>query len=82
MDDSTREMRLRFADCLRRFLSGKVTCDHVIEEFGSSGDDQIREIMDLVREETKGLDRYKKFEHLKSEFGGRMEEIIARLEGR
>jgi hypothetical protein len=52
--------RRKVADCVRLLLAGKVSCDHVLEEFGSTGDDKVQEILTLI-EETAGREgRYRK----------------------
>ena len=80
MEENAKKLRKQAADCIRQFLSGHVSCDHLIEEFRSADDRDIREIIQLVEEATAGIDRYQRLERREPGFREKMEKLIHRLE--
>lgn len=80
MEDSVRKIRRHLAGCIRQFLSGHVSCDHLTEEFKATDDSDIREILDLIDKATKEIDKYKRLDRSESEFKEKMEGLIRKLE--
>ena len=80
MNDQSRTVRKKAADCIRRFLSGNVSCDHLVEEFRSSEDREVREVIELVEKATENIDKYERLDRSEAEIKGLMENLIARLE--
>ena len=80
MDDRVRRMRSQLAVCIRQFLSGHVSSDHLSEEFKTSDDSRIREALDLIEKETASIDKYKRQDRSDSEFKEKMESLARRLE--
>ena len=80
MKDSTQEIRKRVAECIRQFLSGHVSCDHLIYEFKHSDDEDVREIIRLVEEATADIDKYERADRRESHFKESMEALIRKLE--
>lgn len=68
------------AECIRQLLAGKISCDHLIEEFKYSRDSDVRAIVKLIEKATEGLDLYERVERGESEFVETMEGFIKRLE--
>ena len=79
-DEKYRAVRKNAAECIRQFLAGRVSCDHLIDEFGRTGDEVLNDAVRLIEEETVGFDRYAKLEGLDGEFRERMEKLVERLE--
>ena len=78
--DEYRAVRKKAAECIRQFLAGRVSCDHVIDEYGRTGDALLSEVVRLIEEEAAGFDRYAKLEGLHSEFRERVEKLAERLD--
>ena len=80
MEDRMIEIRKQVAQCLRQFLKGHVSCDHLIEEFKHADDSKVREIIELIEKETEKIDKYEIKERRESEFKETMENLIKKLE--
>jgi hypothetical protein len=80
MPEEAKALRKKVVECVKLLLSGVISCDHLIEEFGDSEDPEVREIIRAVEEETQNIGRYSKIEKQDKEFKTRMEALIARLE--
>ena len=80
MDDKTKEVRKQVAECIRQFLSGRISCDHLIEEFKNSEDGHGREIVRLIERETAGIDRYERLDRREAGFKESLERLIRKLE--
>jgi hypothetical protein len=78
--DKYRKIRKKAAECIRQLLAGRVSPDHVIEEFGRTGDAALSEAVRLIEEEAAGFDRYAKLEGPDIEFRKRMEKMAERLD--
>ena len=80
MDEKSRKLRRQVAGCIRQLLSGNVSCDHLIEEFRHSEDEEIRGIISLIEKETESIDRYERMEVKEPAFRESMERLIKKLE--
>ena len=69
------------ADCLRRVIEGKVSWDHLIEEFKRHKDMDIVEVVELIEEISGKYDRYSIPKEIDEEEKKKMEAIIIKLEG-
>lgn len=65
---------------MRQFMSGHVSCDHLMYEFKDSDDEDVREIIRLVEEATSGIDKYERADRGESHFREAMEALIRKLE--
>lgn len=72
--------RRQAAECFRMFLAEKVSCDHVLEEFGGSRDPDIREIIGLIEEETARAGRYSPAAGREKAFKERVDKALRRLD--
>lgn len=80
MEGRAREIRKQAANCIRLFLSGKVSWDHLIEEFKSSEDSDTRDVIKLIEEATAGINKYERLDGSQSNLKESMEKLIKRLE--
>ena len=69
------------ASCLRRVIEGKVSWDHLIEEYRRHKDMDIVEIVGLIEEISSKYDRYSIPKEIDEEEKKKLESIINRLEG-
>ena len=55
-----RALRRKFADCEGLLLAGKVSCDHILEEFSHSSDPPAQEMLNLIEGVSGSEGRYGK----------------------
>ena len=70
----------RAVRCLRLLLEGKVSWDHVIEEFGTQETGVVREAVELVEDISANRDRYSKAKEIEPALKNRIEFLIEKLE--
>lgn len=68
--------------CLKLLLDGKVSWDHVIEEFGAREGVILDEVVELMEEASVSRDRYAKAKEIEPALKKRIEELIGKLEGK
>ncbi|MFC1657212.1 hypothetical protein ACFL2P_01385 [Candidatus Moduliflexota bacterium] len=68
--------------CLKMLLDGRVSWDHVIEEFGTREGVELEEVVKLMEEASRNRDRYAKAKEIEPELKRRIEDLIGRLEGK
>jgi hypothetical protein len=81
MPEEARALRKKVIECVKMFLSGTISCDHLIEEFGGTDDPEVREIIRTVEEETRNIGRYSRIDQQDGEFKARMEALTDKLGG-
>lgn len=70
----------RLARCLRMLLAGKVTWDHLIEEFKGQKENKIVEAVELLVKATENTDRYSKAKITDKALKRKIDRIIEKLE--
>ena len=78
--DGNRAVRRKAAECIRQFLAGRVSCDHVLDEFSGTDDAVLGEVVRLIEKETAGLDRYAKLEGAGAGLRERIGKLAERLD--
>ena len=78
--DDMEDMKMQIAHCLRQLLQGKVSRDHLIEEFERHEDPDIAEAVELVKSVLQKHDRYSKTIEMEDEEKRKLEAIVNRLE--
>jgi hypothetical protein len=73
-------IKKEIANCLRQMLEGKVSWDHLIEEFRRHKDIDIAEVVELVDRISQKRDRYSKAIDIDEEEKKKIEVIIKKLE--
>jgi len=68
--------------CLKLLLDGKVSWDHVIEEFRAREGVELEEVVQLMEDASRNHDRYAKAMEIEPALKKRIEELVARLEGK
>ena len=66
--------------CLRLLLDGRVSWDHVIEEFGAREGVELEEVVNLMEEASRNRDRYAKAKEIEPALKRRIEDLIGKLE--
>jgi len=78
--DEGRAVRKKVAECLRMVLAGKVSCDHLIEEFVVIDDPEVRAVVAAIEKEAHEGGRYTKLADRKQEFTREINRLLHRLE--
>ena len=74
------ELNKAIASCLRQVLEGRVSWDHLIEEFKKHKDMDIVEVVELMEDMSRKFDRYSKVKDLDEEERKKIEALIDKLE--
>lgn len=61
-------------------LDGKVSCDHLIEEFGAIDDPEVKAVVAAIEKEILEGGRYAKLTEKKEEFAKEINRLLLRLE--
>lgn len=75
-------MEERAVRCLKLLMDGKVSWDHVIEEFGTGEGIEMEEVVELMEEASRDRDRYAKAKEIEPALKRRIEQMIGKLEGK
>ena len=80
MNENVKNIRRQVAECIKHFLEGQVSCDHLIEEFRNSDDEETQGVIRMIEKATEDIDKYAKIEKHEIEFKEKMEKLIEKLE--